>query len=241
MSVSRPLAPTHPSTVHVRSLPRARRVLNNSTPSDREVHSVVLPFACAMFRYLTLVVVSLFVHKCASAHLDDTVSRCLLDDASVQQRENRTVASHGGYRNVGPILDGHALGSRLDQYRTFDGWQRRSYFVRLLQMEFQTSELPLARIKKIMKLDDDVKMISAEVPVLFAKAAEIFIHELTLRAWLHTEESKRRTLQVRAIDLRFIGSLLSRCVEKRCGHGHHEIRTIRFPHRYRAARRIEAT
>ena len=47
-----------------------------------------------------------------------------------------------------------------------------------------------------MKLDDDVKMISAEVPVLFAKAAEIFIHELTLRSWLHTEESKRRTLQV---------------------------------------------
>jgi len=40
-----------------------------------------------------------------------------------------------------------------------------------------------------------VKMISAEVPILFAKAAEIFIHELTLRAWLHTEESKRRTLQ----------------------------------------------
>jgi hypothetical protein len=65
-----------------------------------------------------------------------------------------------------------------------------------LKMEFRTSELPLARIKKIMKLDDDVKMISAEVPILFAKAAEIFIHELTLRAWLHTEESKRRTLQV---------------------------------------------
>jgi len=62
-------------------------------------------------------------------------------------------------------------------------------------MDFRASELPLARIKKIMKLDDDVKMISAEVPVLFAKAAEIFIHELTLRSWLHTEESKRRTLQ----------------------------------------------
>jgi len=62
-------------------------------------------------------------------------------------------------------------------------------------MEFRASELPLARIKKIMKLDDDVKMISAEVPILFAKAAEVFIHELTLRAWIHTEESKRRTLQ----------------------------------------------
>ncbi|CAF0951916.1 unnamed protein product [Adineta steineri] len=62
-------------------------------------------------------------------------------------------------------------------------------------MDFRANDLPLARIKKIMKLDDDVKMISAEVPILFAKAAEMFIHELTLRSWLHTEESKRRTLQ----------------------------------------------
>ena len=38
-------------------------------------------------------------------------------------------------------------------------------------------------------------MISAEAPVLFAKACEIFIIELTHRAWLHTEENKRRTLQ----------------------------------------------
>ena len=29
-------------------------------------------------------------------------------------------------------------------------------------------------------------MISAEAPVLFAKATEIFIHELTMRAWIHT-------------------------------------------------------
>ena len=56
-------------------------------------------------------------------------------------------------------------------------------------------ELPLARIKKIMKLDEDVKMISAEAPVLFSKAAEMFIHELTMRAWIHTEDNKRRTLQ----------------------------------------------
>merc|ERR1719288_621339 len=46
-----------------------------------------------------------------------------------------------------------------------------------------------------MKLDEDVKMISAEAPVLFAKAAEMFIHELTMRAWIHTEDNKRRTLQ----------------------------------------------
>lgn len=56
-------------------------------------------------------------------------------------------------------------------------------------------ELPLARIKKIMKQDGDVKMISAEAPILFSKAAEIFISELSLRAWIHTEDNKRRTLQ----------------------------------------------
>lgn len=38
-------------------------------------------------------------------------------------------------------------------------------------------------------------MISAEAPVLFAKACELFILELTLKAWLHAEDNKRRTLQ----------------------------------------------
>lgn len=35
-----------------------------------------------------------------------------------------------------------------------------------------------------------------KAPILFAKAAEIFISELSLRAWIHTEDNKRRTLQV---------------------------------------------
>jgi nuclear transcription factor Y gamma len=39
-------------------------------------------------------------------------------------------------------------------------------------------------------------MISQEAPALFAKACELFILELTLRAWLNTEENKRKTLQV---------------------------------------------
>ncbi|XP_011099520.1 nuclear transcription factor Y subunit C-3-like isoform X2 [Sesamum indicum] len=55
--------------------------------------------------------------------------------------------------------------------------------------------LPLARIKKVMKSDEQVKMISADTPVVFAKACEMFIMELTLRAWMHTQENKRRTLQ----------------------------------------------
>lgn len=54
--------------------------------------------------------------------------------------------------------------------------------------------LPLARIKKIMKSDEDVRMVSAEAPVLLAKACEMFIMELTMRAWANVEENKRRTL-----------------------------------------------
>ncbi|KAJ1975973.1 hypothetical protein H4R35_002902 [Dimargaris xerosporica] len=38
-------------------------------------------------------------------------------------------------------------------------------------------------------------MISAEAPILFSKSCEIMILELTLRAWMHAEENKRRTLQ----------------------------------------------
>lgn len=71
------------------------------------------------------------------------------------------------------------------------------------QKDWSQPELPLARIKKIMKSEDEVKlelggqrfMISAEAPVMFAKACEIFALELTMLAWNHTEENKRRTLQ----------------------------------------------
>jgi nuclear transcription factor Y, gamma len=61
--------------------------------------------------------------------------------------------------------------------------------------DFKVHSLPLARIKKIMKADEDVKMIAGEAPVVFAKACEMFILELTLRAWMQTEGAKRRTLQ----------------------------------------------
>eukprot|EP00638_Chattonella_subsalsa_P008714 CAMPEP_0117756076 /NCGR_PEP_ID=MMETSP0947-20121206/13837_1 /TAXON_ID=44440 /ORGANISM="Chattonella subsalsa, Strain CCMP2191" /LENGTH=152 /DNA_ID=CAMNT_0005575543 /DNA_START=287 /DNA_END=742 /DNA_ORIENTATION=+ len=45
------------------------------------------------------------------------------------------------------------------------------------------NDLPLMRIKRIMKSDEDVRMIAAEAPILFAKATEMFILEITLRSW----------------------------------------------------------
>ncbi|RMJ27646.1 CCAAT-binding factor complex subunit [Aspergillus sp. HF37] len=61
--------------------------------------------------------------------------------------------------------------------------------------DYKIHQLPLARIKKVMKADPDVKMISAEAPILFAKGCDVFITELTMRAWIHAEDNKRRTLQ----------------------------------------------
>lgn len=54
---------------------------------------------------------------------------------------------------------------------------------------------PLARIKKIMKKSgEDVKMISGEAPIVLSKACELFVEEITKRAWNVTMQGKRRTL-----------------------------------------------
>ena len=56
------------------------------------------------------------------------------------------------------------------------------------------NDLPLARIKRIMKSDEDVRMISAEAPVLFAKACEIFVLELAVRSWGAAGKNKRKVI-----------------------------------------------
>lgn len=74
-------------------------------------------------------------------------------------------------------------------------WQQTIRQLETENHDYKIHQLPLARIKKVMKADPDVKMISAEAPILFAKGCDIFITELTMRAWIHAEENKRRTLQ----------------------------------------------
>jgi nuclear transcription factor Y, gamma len=74
-------------------------------------------------------------------------------------------------------------------------WQHQVTQLEVQDHDYKIHQLPLARIKKVMKADPEVKMISAEAPILFAKGCDIFITELTMRAWIHAEENKRRTLQ----------------------------------------------
>jgi histone H3/H4 len=75
-------------------------------------------------------------------------------------------------------------------------WTNQKQELELLD-DFKHTQLPLARIKKVMKSDEDVKnmMISQETPMIFNKVCELFILELTMRSWHETEEYKRKTLQ----------------------------------------------
>jgi nuclear transcription factor Y gamma len=87
------------------------------------------------------------------------------------------------------------LAAMLDRY-----WDVQNRAMEVLKIgteqEFKNhNDLPLARIKRIMKSDEDVRMISAEAPVLFAKACELFILDLSIRSWGAAEKTKRRTLQ----------------------------------------------
>ena len=55
-------------------------------------------------------------------------------------------------------------------------------------------KLPVARIKKIMKSDQDVRMISIEAPILFSKACELFVMELTHKALFYARRDDRKVI-----------------------------------------------
>ncbi|MCJ1472841.1 hypothetical protein MMC13_001490 [Lambiella insularis] len=131
-----------------------------------------------------------------------------------QQRQPppRYDPTNGGHYGASALLaaHGHAPGADLYQgtwanvnqglhgnYRDIlmTYWQQTIYNLENDIHDYKLHQLPLARIKKVMKADPEVKMISAEAPILFAKGCDIFITELTMRAWIHAEENKRRTLQ----------------------------------------------
>ncbi|XP_049357936.1 nuclear transcription factor Y subunit C-4-like isoform X1 [Solanum verrucosum] len=56
-------------------------------------------------------------------------------------------------------------------------------------------EMPISRIRRAMKSNDQVKMVSAHSTVLLSKAIEMFSMELTLRAWMQADQGKCRTLK----------------------------------------------
>ncbi|KAJ7983228.1 histone-fold-containing protein [Mycena polygramma] len=73
-------------------------------------------------------------------------------------------------------------------------WQRQIDAAEQETPDYRHPPLPLARIKKVMKSDPDVKVRAALPPILFCKACEIFIAEITARAFIIADSNKRRTL-----------------------------------------------
>lgn len=107
----------------------------------------------------------------------------------LQPQEEEPEDNSGAFANVAQGLTGQYKRMMM-QY-----WQETINMIEREDHDFKNHQLPLARIKKVMKTDEAVRMISAEAPILFAKGCDIFITELTMRAWIHAEENKRRTLQ----------------------------------------------
>jgi nuclear transcription factor Y gamma len=108
------------------------------------------------------------------------------------RREPRVGALLFLMRSVDQVNQG-LQGNSRDILTTY--WQHIINHLESDNHDYKIHQLPLARIKKVMKADPEVKMISAEAPILFAKGCDIFITELTMRAWIHAEDNKRRTLQ----------------------------------------------
>ncbi|KAL0905385.1 hypothetical protein M5K25_023801 [Dendrobium thyrsiflorum] len=104
--------------------------------------------------------------------------------------EEEVENSEGSERKLN--IDAHnslSVAVMVDQYRKIV--QTDQYCKIKQTLDFKNHILSLARIKKIMKAYEDMRMITVEVPVVFAHA----ILELTHRGWAHAEENKRRTLQ----------------------------------------------
>lgn len=127
-----------------------------------------------------------------------------LGTSSTMGNSNSMLLDHNNHNQMMDLSASHDSNSPAFQQQLKDAlqefWTQASQQIQNLQnqteQDFKThNDLPLARIKRIMKSDEDVRMISAEAPVLFAKACELFILDLSVRSWNYSQLHKRRTLQ----------------------------------------------
>ncbi|KAH7658618.1 Transcriptional activator HAP5 subunit protein [Dioscorea alata] len=73
-------------------------------------------------------------------------------------------------------------------------WQNKMREIDSLPVSKQ-NQLPLSKIKKVMKLDKSVKMVSASAPVVLGKACEFLIMDMTVRSWLRKESTRNILLK----------------------------------------------
>ncbi|KAG2403787.1 Nuclear transcription factor Y subunit [Vigna angularis] len=122
-------------------------------------------------------------------------------------------------------------------------WEKQLMDIQAAEAFKSQHKLPLARIRRIMKTDADVQvyssdsatysMVSAETPMLMSKACEIFIQELTYRAWMRAEESNKSTVQpcdvakviMQNHAMQFLTDIVPDNLQNFCAYGAQEERT----------------
>eukprot|EP00743_Colponemidia_sp_Colp-15_P008535 GILK01009287.1.p1 GENE.GILK01009287.1~~GILK01009287.1.p1 ORF type:complete len:159 (-),score=32.25 GILK01009287.1:50-481(-) len=62
--------------------------------------------------------------------------------------------------------------------------------------EEKKGSLPIARVKRIMKVNDEVNHIGGEAAIAVAKAAELFLEHLARASFKRTKVEGRKTVQV---------------------------------------------
>ncbi|XP_016953527.1 DNA polymerase epsilon subunit 4 [Drosophila biarmipes] len=67
--------------------------------------------------------------------------------------------------------------------------------------EARLTQLPLARIRNIMKLDPDLHMANNEAVFTVAKAVELFIASLSRESYTYTAQAKKKTIQKRDVEM----------------------------------------
>lgn len=67
--------------------------------------------------------------------------------------------------------------------------------------EARLFQLPLTRIRNLMKLDPDMNIASLESVFVVTRATELFIESLAREAFSYTTQSKKKTMQKRDVDL----------------------------------------
>ena len=78
----------------------------------------------------------------------------------------------------------------LAQNRTWrQSWANQMH--EMTAADLKKHKLPLAPVKRIMRADNDIRMIVQETVAVFAKTCEMFILDMTSQAWINNEEDGR--------------------------------------------------
>lgn len=62
------------------------------------------------------------------------------------------------------------------------------------------TQLPLSRIKALMKVNADHGLASSEAVFLMCKATELFIESLTKESFVHTAQARKKTVQLKDVE-----------------------------------------